>query len=500
MKRRLFLKTGSVGVGGIIAMPTFIYGCATLQPNLVQGPSMSVSLFQEGSRLFDSSIAELRLTGSGQLASAEAEDVTLAGTSEVDLNDLAEQVANLQAAVPAELNQQFAESSIDMLDAAGQLAESAPEMFPLSKGIQAELSDDFALLKVVKASSLLASAAMATPQPVRKVKAAEKMIASAEVVQEAMNAGAESKLIEGTGSLLAHSEEYVGAAEQFVAKEAFIGGVKTYRNAIVQLAENNLVDGVSNLLTSSDNIALSSGYYADGVANLNAEAGFFGATPISSAEEIIPFTAELVKTAPLFVNAAKGESAELGAAKMVQGSAELMNSAEIDVATLGLGGNVLDVGADQFIAGETVYNGATEYAAEASIYLSAAESLNNRSYTAKAEAEYIHEATEILYPASQTFFSGAQALQKIKLTDGVQNLVPAVSQILTGAKHLQSEAVTAESKIGVQKMIAGATEALSGAIESEINPVEFLQSGAESIELGTNTIMLGAAEFVEGYR
>jgi len=490
MKRRLFLKTGSVGIGGIIAMPTVIYGCATLKP-LPQGPSMSVSLFQDGSRLFDSSIAELRLSGSGELASAEAEDP--------DLSGIAEQVALGTAAVPAELDSQFAESSTDMLNAANSIAESAPELLPLGKGLQAEIADDFALLKVVKASTLLASAAMATPQPLRKISAAEKMISSAEVVHKAIHASSESELIESTEELLAYSEEYVGAAEQYSAEVGFIDGADTFESAIHQLAENRLTDGVKNLLTATDNIALSSEYYVHGVNNLNAKAEHFGSDLITSAKEFIPYAKKLVASSTLFHKVATGESAELGAAEMIQGAEALLAESSSEVENLGIGGKTLDIGGDRFIGGEITYNGAENYSAESNIYLKAAENFNNRS-SAEAEAEFIQDTAELLYPASEIFYYGAEALNNITFTEGVESLIPAAEHILAGSELLQSEAENAEALFGAENMVEGAAEALFGASESAENPSKLLEKGAGNIETGTLNLMNGAAEFVQGYK
>lgn len=498
MKRRLFLKTGSVGLGGMLAIPSVIYGCTTVRPISMQGPSKSVSLFTDGSRLFDSAIAELRTAGSGELASAEAEDVTLSGTGELDLFSLAEQVTNQQAAIPAELAEDFAESSADMLSAAGSLAESAPHLFPLDRRLQAELADDFALLKVVKASTLLASAAAVTPQPEQKVHAAKNMVASAEMVHKAVRRSAEAELIESTGELLAYSEEYVGSCEQFAAEPAFIEGVESFEFSVSQLANGDLVNGVANLLTSTDNIALSSGYYASGIQNLNAEADFFGGKEITAAEEFIPYAKELVQTSPKFLRAAKGDSAKFGAEKMILGSAELLQHSMHEVAELGIGGAMLDIGSDQFIGGEITFNAAEEYTAESNIYLQAAEKFDSRG-AAEAEAEFIHETTESMFPASENFFAGAEALQTIKQTAGVETLMPAAQEVFIGAKQLQSEADNRKAEKGAEAMVIGAEKVIIGAEQSSQQPAKHLELGAELIEIGTNTMMAGAALFVKGY-
>ncbi len=499
MKRRLFLKTGSVGIGGMMVMPTVVYGCASLHHPLSHGPSKSVNLFTDGSRLFDAAIAELRTSGSGELASAEAEDVTLSGTGQLDIVSIGEQIVNKQAAVPAEVPQNFEISSEEMLSAAGEIYDSAEDLLPVDRQLQAELAEDFALLKVVKASNLLTNAAEATPHPARKVSAAENMINSAEMVHKAVNAEATSELVEGSEHLLAYSEEYVGACEVFSAEAAFAEGVQSFESSVEMLAESEILEGVAELLTSTDDIALSSEYYALGAENLNAEAAILGGNKDTIAEDLIPWAEQLVTTTPLFIEAAKGVSAAEGALEMHIGSAELLKSAEHHADSLGQGGEVLDTGADQFIGGEITYTSAEFYGAEGNIYLNAAENFRNNSF-AEAEAKFIKRTTKDLLGSSENFYAGASALHAIKRPDGVESMVPAATEILIGAELLQSEAQSDESKLGAEKMVEGAAEALSGASESATDPAEFLESGAKSIELGTNTILTGAAEFVEGYK
>ncbi|MDF1695912.1 MAG: hypothetical protein P1U56_08780 [Saprospiraceae bacterium] len=511
MKRRLFLKNSSVGLGGILAMPTVLYGCSTIKPILLDSPSKSIGLFQEGSRMFDSSIVELRLAGSGELAAAEAEDA--------DLSGIAEQVANKTAAIPAEVAEDFAESSIQLLDAAKQLNDNSSELFPLNAGTQAELADDFILLKVVKASTLLASAAMATPDPFQKVTAAENMIRSSKLAYKGMAEGSQAELMRGTSNLLAHSEEYVGSAEKYSAELGFIDGVETFEGAIdvfksaeAETAENpaeataELTNGVSELLTSTDNLALSSEYYVNGVNNLNAERYHFrhkGAEPIMNAEELFPYAEILVETTPQFYNAAQGEAAKAGAAEMMDGAESIEFFAETNgqVINLGLGGETLDIGADRFISGSITDFAAGDYDANSMLYLLAAEDFQDTN-NPQGEAEYVEQLSETLYPESENFYYGALSLQSIGFPEGVQSVKNATDYLLAGAQMLLSEADNPLSAEGAEEMVKGAAEALKGAEEADDNPTTenfHLELGAETIEFGTNMIQEGAAKFVDGY-
>ncbi len=504
MKRRLFLKSSTVGVGGVLVLPSIFYGCPNGGHH--QDPFAGIDLFRESSVLFDSAIAELRLAGSGSLASAEAEDVTLAGTAEVDLVGVAEQITNQQAAEPAELAEDFAESSEMLLEASESIYQSAPELFnaeaELIEGAQAELAEDYAFLKVLKSTTILASAATATPLPIRKVTAAEKMIASAAEVHNAFNANAEIELIEGSEFLMGHAEEYVGAAEAWSAENAFVEGVHTYGEAADQFAETSeLLLGGENLLVSSDNISLSTDYFAQGIDNLNAEAEIFNATELTSAAEMVPFSEFLVAEAETFESLAEGDSAEMGAAEMLGGASEILSDAETNVTNIGAGGEVLDLGADQFIAGTLTFVSAEKYTGLAQYYLKAAETLSgNPGGIAEAEAEAeIILTTELMHPASEIFQAGAEALQRIELTDGVESLVPATTEILTGAEHLESIASSPEAEIGAAEMIQWAEIAEAGAIESLKIPSE-MHIGSEAVEIGSFGIKNGAAEFIEGYR
>ena len=491
MKRRLFLKTGTVGAAGIIAIPTMLYGCSIVDGGYPTGPAAGISLFQENAELFDSAIAELRLQGSGNLASAEAEDVDLAG--------LSEQIAERQAAVPAELAEEFAESSTQMLAATTALAASVPEMsFPLAGAEQAEMAEDFALLKVWKASTLLASAAAETPHPIRKVHAAEKMVESAEFVHSSINANAESEFINATGELNAHAEEYVGSAEAWSAAEGFELGVHNYGESARKFARKRHLDGGKDLLTSSDNIALSTGYFAEGIDNLNAEAEYFNSHILTSSAEMIPFSAELVAESEIFQHLAQGESAEMGADKMVDGATEIYNDAESNVTKIGRGGAELDLGADQFIAGTVTFVSAGNYTNNAFRYMRAAEDLAFGGWPARAE-KAIEISTELMVPNSEHFYAGSEALQAVELTGGVESLVPALSEVLEGAEFMAETARSIESEIGAAEALSGAEMAEEGAIKAASNPAKFLESGAESVELGTISVMKGAAEFIEGY-
>jgi len=489
MKRRLFLKTSSLGIGGAVALPTVVYGCSLFKP-MSLNPSLGLELFQSGSVLFDSSIAELRLAGSGRLASAEAEDVDLAG--------ILQQIVNGQAEAPAELAEDFTESSTDMLNASSELAESSSEVFPLNQGQSAELADDFALLKVVKASTLLAGAAKVTPAPIRKVAAANKMVASAELVHEAVNASSEAELIESTGELLAHSEEYVGAAETYSAEVGFVAGVDNYAESAEFYAENDQFSGAETLLASTDNISLAASYFGDGVDNLNAEAEFFNSPELVMAAEMVPSSELLVAEANLFTQIAQGESAEMGASEMLKGASEILSDAETNAPNIGNGGDALDLGADQFIAGSISFVSAQSYTEQAAVYLQAAESLNGR-YASKAEDKII-SSTELLGPAAENFYMAAQALESIELTDGVESIVPAASELVEGAEYLQRLATNAETRIGAAEMVKGAEQAKKGAMQSANHPNKFLESGAESVEIGTFAMISGAAEFIEGYQ
>ena len=494
MKRRLFLQSSTVGIGGVIVLPTLFYGC----PGPTPIPSVNgISLFSSSALLFDSAVAELRLAGSGSLASAEAEDPSLAG--------IGNQIAQGFAAEPAELAEDFAESSESLLQSSESLYHSAPELFnaeaELIDGAHAELAEDYAFLKVLKSTTILASAASATPQPARKVYAAEKMITSAAEVHQAFGANAESEMIEGSEHLLAYSEEFVGAAESYSAENAFVEGVHSYGESAAHFANFNHIHGGEKLLTSSDNIALSTEYFVQGFDNLNAEAEIFNAKTENTAAEMVPFSNFLLAETETYLRLAESGSAEQGAEKMNNGASEILHDAENNVSNFAEGGEILDIGADQFIAGTLTFVSAEKYTGLAEYYLEAAETLSgNPSRFAEAEAEAeIKWTTKLLHPASEIFHSNAEALHTIELTDGVESLVPATTELLIGSEHLESIANSAEAEEGAIELIQWAEMAQEGAEAGSENPAEFLHTGSEAIEIGSFGIKNSAAEFIEGY-
>ena len=558
MKRRLFLKKGGLVATGVVAIPYLLTSCNSTSPEVLGSGSGSGSgsesspeltaamaegmvIFTHGAQFLDLSIAELRISGNGAIVAASAETAETAETgaetsAETGGAETGAEVAGAETAVnltlggvvshifnssegQAELPAEFITQSDELIQASAEIFKSAPELSPVPTGGYAELAEDFAYLKVMKATSILHSAANVDPDNTDRAVAAENMFEAAEGIHTSLSgevSGENSPELTGSSEqLLAFSEQYVGTCKTFSGEQSYIQGVEDFSDATSEIAEGGMATGASELMASSDNIALAVGYFADGITNLDDTAQTLGLTPANTAEELIPFSELLVTETAEYLDFATGESAVMGAETMGEGAnlilAEAKAGSESDPAELTQGGQTFVTGAEEFIAGTMSHRAAEKFAHGSEKFKMGAENLAEGLAEGNAELAEVSEmgimmSSEMLHGASEDFALSATAIEFIAenlgaehAELGVQSLVPSTTHLLKGAELMQSvaEGRHLEASIGASEALEGAERATHGSIEASTE-IQHLLEGTQSIETGSSHFLEGAIEFIEG--
>ncbi len=560
MKRRLFLKQGSLAASGLVAVPYLLTSCKPILDIVTEKPPVftaemaeGLTVLAEGAELMDISIAELRTSGNGELGPAVAEVFTLGG--------VAEQIYN-QAEVQAEVPVDFAESAAEILDASAEIAQAAPELLIESEtnpetlvmrnGGFKDAAEDFAFLKVLKATSILRSASDADPHNAERAIASENMFEAAETFYTSMlgeNPAEDGiELIESSEHLLAYSEQYVGVCETFSGEAGFILGVENFDEATSEIAAGEIGPGAAVLLASSENIALSAEYFAEGVNNLEGTAELLGNSIENTAEELVPFAEFLVSESMEYMDLAKGKAAEIGAEAMLEGAEQILMDAETDAMEIYNGGETFELGAEKFIAGTMSFKAAEKYTHSSERFYQGVEHLaeglaEGNARLAEAGEMSIMMNSGMLLSASEDYFMAAEA-QEFLATNlnfeagemGVQDLSGAAAELTEGAEMMEAipNPRQIEAELGAIETLEGAEWVTYGSIEvdwattgsliaeaentgetfetlepqwaafgsEELNSgnveLPYLEDGAESIVTGTGQIHNGAMEFIEG--
>ena len=516
MQRRLFLKNSAISAVGIAASPLVFQSCSSAEVlTQISKPNPMVdigkNLFSQGAEFYDLAIAELRISGNGPMVGAEAEDYNLPG--------VVTQIYT-QMEVMAEIPIIFAESSEMFMDSAFEMFEHTSELLPVPPVGYPDLAENFGLLKTMKASSILLSAAEVDPFNAKRAEAAEGLLVASQEIYDALLGGisaeASSELSAGTEDLLGYSEKYVGVSEVFSGTEAFENGVDEAELAGFEFAEHEFGKSAAHLLGAAETIALSAEYYAEGVGNLNKAAEILNFAEQTTGKDLVSAAQVLVAESAEFVEMAEGEPAKLGAAEMLVGAENMLAEAETDIQEIYGGGMTFEIGAERYIAGTLSHQSTAAYVQGAGSFLEGAENMAKElQASGEADADTVSGfeiGSEILTEAAEEFAVAAEALEYIEVqqnlpaaVQGVENLVPASMEILEGAEPLPqlAEWLEAEAEAepgalaGAEKLVGGAEIALQGASEAAAEP-SVLETAAETIETGAAELMGGAMEFIQG--
>lgn len=369
-------------------------------------------------------IAELRTAGNGTLGAAEAESFDAEQSDVFNLVQVSEQIYN-QAEAQAEIPIDFAESAQELIDASSEMLEWAPELTPLSTEISSEVAEDFAFLKVLKSSAVLESAAGIDPYNKSRSAEAVEMIDAAMEVYESLESDRpcrnDAEFIEGVEKLTAYSERYVGVSERFSGQEAFELAALTLGDAVSELHRGTQGDaeafseGAGILFAASENVYLSSEYYAEGEWNLETASGLLEEPFSFDAADLVPFAELIIAESQSLENSAQGGSAEVGAAEMISG-AEFIFSEAIEGGALldiAFGGETLELGAEQYIAGSLAFEAGGHTNDNAGSYLLAAESIEQFNGGNSSDHESLELSSAELLQASEDYYVAAEALEFI---------------------------------------------------------------------------------------